>query len=259
MQPYFDDGQITIYCADNRDVLPYLTPVVDLIFTSPPYNLGEGMEDKGGLRIGHGGSAWKSTSLVGGYDTFNDALPYDVYQKMQREMLNSCWSVLSDDGAIYYNHKPRVVKGLLRTPLQWIDLPIRQIVIWDRGSGFNHNAGAYKPVHEWIVVIAKEQFRLINKQASTCGDVWKVAPDSGNPHPAPFPLQLPARAISTTGAKVVLDPYCGSGTTLRAAKDAGVKAIGIELSERYCEMAVQRLAQNVLPLEACQPSFAADP
>jgi modification methylase len=65
-------------------------------------------------------------------------------------------------------------------------------------------------------------------------------------HPAPFPIGLPTTAIKATDATVILDPFMGSGTTLRAAKDLGRKAIGIEISEEYCQMAVDRLAQGVL-------------
>ena len=71
---------------------------------------------------------------------------------------------------------------------------------------------------------------------------------SDNEHPAPFPLSLPLKAISATTATTVLDPFMGSGTTLRAAKDLNRKAIGIELSERYCEVAAKRLAQGTLDL-----------
>lgn len=76
-----------------------------------------------------------------------------------------------------------------------------------------------------------------------------IRPDLGtNEHPAPFPLELPTKAITATNAAVVLDPFMGSGTTLRAAKDCNRRAIGIELDERYCEIAAKRMAQEVLDL-----------
>ena len=70
--------------------------------------------------------------------------------------------------------------------------------------------------------------------------MWRV-PQEPSDHPCPFPIGLPARAIESAGPRTVLDPFAGSGTTLRAAKDAGVHAVGIEKSERYCEMIVKRL------------------
>ena len=91
-------------------------------------------------------------------------------------------------------------------------------------------------------------FRLKDRKASEIGDVWRVKPEHADNHPAPFPLQLPTLAIGATNAPTVLDPFMGSGTTLRAAKDLNRKAIGIELSERYCEIAAKRMAQEVLAL-----------
>jgi DNA modification methylase len=88
---------------------------------------------------------------------------------------------------------------------------------------------------------------------SRLGDVWTdAAPGLAfnshrRLHPNEKPLDLMARLIQpTTGT--ILDPFMGSGTTLRAAKDLGRKAIGIEIEERYCEIAAERLAQEVLPL-----------
>jgi site-specific DNA-methyltransferase (adenine-specific) len=71
---------------------------------------------------------------------------------------------------------------------------------------------------------------------------------SGKPHPVSFPVTMPARAISavTNRNDIVLDPFMGSGTTLRAAKDMGRRAIGIEIEERYCEIAAKRMAQETL-------------
>ena len=73
--------------------------------------------------------------------------------------------------------------------------------------------------------------------------------EANTSHPAPFPETLPLRAIETSHAQKILDPFVGSGTTLLAAKRLGRRAIGIEVSERYCEIAAKRLAQGALPME----------
>lgn len=261
MTPYYEESGITIYHAKWEDALPALPDgSFDLVFTSPPYNLGVtsggGFPDK--KRAGHypvtaglgargGGGKWKGAALANGYDDYDDAMPPAEYREWQREFLRQAWRVVSDTGAIFYQHKPRVQDCLLQTPLDFNpDLPLRQIIIWARAGGINFAPTHYVPTHEWIVVLAKPAFRLKNKGASGIGDVWYVPQDTNNPHPASFPIGLPARAIESTGAQRILDPYCGSGTTLRAAKDAGVSAVGIERNESYCEQAAKRLAQGVL-------------
>lgn len=247
MKPYYEHAGVTIFHGDCREILPQL-PKVDLIFTSPPYNLGEGMEDKGGFRVGHAGSKWTRTDLRDGYPSWTDDMPYEEYVAFQRGVLRQCWNLLPETGAIFYNHKPRVVKGFCRLPLSMNpDLPIRQIIIWYRRSGFNFSESFYVPQHEWIVLLAKPKFYLRDKSASGVGDVWEITPDSDAPeHPAAFPEQLPSRAIETTVAELVLDPFAGAGTTLVAAKKHNRRAIGIEIEEKYCEIAAKRLSQEVL-------------
>lgn len=77
-------------------------------------------------------------------------------------------------------------------------------------------------------------------------DVWVFNTEKPNGHPCPKPLGLMLSLVGVMPGEVVLDPFMGSGTTLRAAKDLGRKAIGIEIEERYCEIAAKRLAQGVL-------------
>jgi site-specific DNA-methyltransferase (adenine-specific) len=83
---------------------------------------------------------------------------------------------------------------------------------------------------------------------SLVSNVWRMQPEQRNGHPAPFPLDLPTRAIrlSTWPGETVFDPFMGQGSTLRAAKDLGRKAVGVEISERFCEQAARRLSQEVL-------------
>lgn len=253
MKPYYDDGQITLYHGDNRDVLPLLAAgTFDVAVTSPPYNLGEQTPLTNGKQFrtaAHGG-LWGRAALANGYGADDaDTLPYPEYVDWQRGVLTECWRLLTDRGAIYYNHKPRPFARELRLPLDLNPgLPLRQVVIWRRPGGINFSHTHYQPRCEWVMVLAKPAFELRDRSASGIGDVWEFPPDMKNPHPAPFPLRLPATVIETTGATAVLDPHAGSGTTLRAAKNAGIRAVGIERNEAYCEQAARRLAQQVLPL-----------
>jgi DNA modification methylase len=250
--PFYEDEAVTIYNADCMDVLGLLPPA-DLIFTSPPYNLGVSAgggfghySDEAGLRLRGGGNKWTGGALAHGYSDHGDAMPMAEYEDWQRNVLRACWAQLGDRGAIFYNHKPRVQAQTLWLPLRLNpELPLRQIIVWARAGGMNFAPTHYVPTHEWIMVFAKPDWRLKTKGASGIGDVWRVAQEPSE-HPAPFPLALPAYAIESAGPSLVIDPFMGSGTTLRAAKDRGVRAIGIEISERYCEMAARRCAQEVL-------------
>lgn len=231
---------VELYLGDCLEVLPTLAAAsVEIAFTSPPYNLGEGMEDKGGLRVGHSGSKWGDRKLRDGYGVHDDAMPYPEYVEWQRRVLDELWRVTS--GAIFYNHKPRVVKRAVRLPTEIVHLPIRQIITWDRGSGFNYMSGAYMPVSEWIVLCAKPDWSLRDKGASGVGDVWRIAPSADPEHPASFPLGLPLQAIETSGAASVIDPFMGSGMTGVAAVQLRRRFIGIELSPKYFDVACRRI------------------
>ena len=250
-EPYYDDGLVTLYHGDCREIMPTLEPV-DLVFTSPPYNLGVnpggtfGHWEDGGIRGGN--TKWAGVVEAGiDYDGHADSMPPEEYREWQQDVLRACWDRLTDRGAIYYNHKPRVQASTAWLPLELNPgLPLRQIITWARAGGTNFAPTHYVPTYEWIMVFAKPAFRLKDRGASGIGDVWRVPQDNGNPHPASFPIGLPGRAIETTRPATVLDPFCGSGTTLRAAKDAGVRAVGVEANERYCAMAARRLAQGSL-------------
>jgi site-specific DNA-methyltransferase (adenine-specific) len=252
MTPYYEQDGIVIYHGDCREVLPTLAPAsFNLVVTSPPYNLG--VTTGGGFPLGHyapdaglakrgGCGKWSGGALADGYGAHGDAMPPAAYEQWQRETLTLLWVLLTDTGAIYYNHKPRVQGGILWTPLAMNPgLPVRQIVIWKRAGGINFSPAFYVPTHEWIVVFAKPDFRLRSKGASGAGDVWDIPQESGTPHPAPFPVMLPFTAIETTGAQRILDPFVGWGSTLVAARRLGRQAVGIELEERNCELAARRL------------------
>lgn len=226
----------------NADVMTEMKKMadgsVDIIVTSPPYNLGQ---SSGGGFGGSGGSGkWKAAKLRDGYEGHDDAMPYADYVAWQKAFLRECWRLIPEAGAIFYQHKNRVQKGVLRTPHDLNpDLPLRQIIIWDRGSGMNFNEVFATPSHEVIYLFAKPKFRF--RKGHGLKDVLKILPDRGNPHPAPFPVELPRMIIAATNAKTILDPFCGSGSTGVAALMEGRKFVGIEQSADYCRMAEDRL------------------
>ncbi len=259
MRPYYEQDGITIYHGDCCEILPTFAPgTFDCVITSPPYNMGgEPWPHLGHWKPGDGGAGSKSKWRNGSdacagvqYGLHSDTMPWDEYVTWQRSIIGGLWDLLPGDGAIFYNHKPRVIGGRLWLPMELIPpaVVLRQIVIWSRPGGMNFNPTAFVPTHEWIMVLARDLFRLKSKGVSGMGDVWRMIPDK-NSHPAPFPVELPERIIEATDAKNVLDPFMGSGTTLRAAKDSGIVAVGIEIEERYCEIAANRMAQAVLAFE----------
>jgi len=214
---------------------------LDLIITSPPYNLknstGNGMKD------GRGGK-WKNAALVEGYSHYNDDIPHDEYDIWQNLCLKEMLRIIKSDGAIFYNHKWRVQGGLIQDRREIIkDLPVRQIIIWKRKGGINFNQGYFLPTYEVIYLIAKPEFKLAPK-ANAYSDIWEFTQEMKNAHPAPYPVPLIDRIIKSTTAKNVLDPFMGSGTTAVAAILNKIDFIGIEISPDYCELARTRINQN---------------
>lgn len=228
-----------IICGDILKVMKQIpNESVDLVVTSPPYNLknstGNGMKD------GRGGK-WAKAELINGYSHHDDSMPHNKYVRWQRNCLTEMLRVTKNDGAIFYNHKWRVQNGLLQDRSDIISgFPVRQIIIWKRKGGINFNSGYFLPTYEVIYIITKPKFKLSPK-ANSYGDVWEFTQEMKNPHPAPFPIGLITRIISSTNAQIILDPFMGSGTTGVAAKELGRNYIGIELSPKYCKMAKNRI------------------
>jgi site-specific DNA-methyltransferase (adenine-specific) len=246
-------GACDLYLGDCRDLLPVVGKV-DLVFTSPPYNMGNtrggGMPgrvrghypDGAPLSRRGGCGKWSGGRLANGYGAHDDNMPHSEYVTWQKEVLALCWGQLSDAGAIFYNHKARIFDGECVTPLDYSpNLPLRQIVVWARAGGVNFSPAFYLPTHEWIAIFAKPDFRLKSKEASGAGDIWYVPQEANTPHPAPFPVALPLRAIETTPAKVICDPFMGSGSCGVAAVKAGRSFVGIELDQRWFDLACRRI------------------
>lgn len=231
-----------IYCLDVLSFLRSLsTGEAKVIITSPPYNLRNTVG--GGFRTGKSGK-WVNAALQNGYENHDDNMPRAEYVAWQKECLSEMLRVIPSDGAIFYNHKPRVQNGLMESPTEIISgFQVRQMIVWDRGSGFNFNDGYFCPQYECIYLIAKPDFRL-KHGACGMGDVWRVNPDKDNDHPAPFPVEIPYRILSSIemNNQVVVDPFGGSGTVAVAAKMLGIDYKLSDNSQSYVEKAKQRIA-----------------
>jgi DNA modification methylase len=212
--PYYRDDWCTIYHGDCRDVLPGVVGVADLVLTDPPYN----------------------AKKV--YDIYRDDLPADEY-----EAWCASWWPLCRQAA------PRAVlfPGHGNIGMWYrIDKPSAVGCWFKPGNGASSIIG-FEEWEPWLYWHGGNKGLLggssvIRQPLDTSGN--EMAARAG--HPCPKPVALMAKLVRKTRTESLVDPFMGSGTSLRAAKDNGVRSIGIELSERYCEIAAKRLAQEVL-------------
>ena len=242
-RPFFPTDFINkIVCGDAVKIMQLIPDKsVDLVVTSPPYNIKNSTGN--GLKDGRGGK-WSNAALLNGYSNHEDALPHDDYVQWQRDCLNEMMRIIPETGAIFYNHKWRVQNGLLQDRQDIVaGFPVRQIIIWRRKGGFNFNPGYFLPTYEVIYLIAKPKFKLEPK-ANAFGDVWEFTQEMNNKHPAAFPVNLIDRIISSTNAETVLDPFIGSGTTAISAINCDRSFVGIDISPEYCEMAEKRIKKH---------------
>jgi site-specific DNA-methyltransferase (adenine-specific) len=236
-----------IICGDCLEVMQQIPDKsIEGVVTSPPYNIRRSTGQ--GFKTGQS-AKWKHAALMHGYSHHTDDMPHADYVAWQRACLTQMLRVLTDEGAIFYNHKWRVQNGLLQDRADILSgFPVRQMIIWKRTGGINFNPGYFLPTYEVIYLIAKPRFRLVPK-ANGYGDVWEFTPARNNPHPAPFPEALARRCIESTAAKIILDPFMGSGTTAVACVETGRQYVGIDHSPTYCAMARARLATRRLAVK----------
>jgi len=247
VKPYYEQDGITIFNADCRDVLPTLAEVA-LVVTSPPYNQADKI-DRGRKQT----ARWHRQANTA--EWYDDAVPFAEYAINQAAILNLCADTLLPDGSIIYNHKPDHIGRRVNHPVDWIRKAERcalvEEIIWHTPTMMAFNAGLFVPNHETLYWLCRADGkpRWPTREAMLWGSVWRMNVDREAPdHPCAFPRELPKRCIEalSVAGEMILDPFMGSGTTLRAAKDLGRKAIGIEIEERYCEIAAKRMSQGVL-------------
>lgn len=246
MNPYYERGGITIYHGDCREILPTLK--ADCVVTSPPYNTLPQSANSSGLHKPKGGvNAWMLKASLG----YSDNMPEEEYQVWLNGILHQCAEITR--GLVWMNHKIRYRDGHAIHPIRFVDLPIYAEVIWNRRGSMALNCKRYAPSHEGLWAFGSPH--VWNDDLNMLMSVWSIHFGEGsNSHPCAFPLSIASRPIasSTNPQDIVLDPFMGSGTTLVAAKQLSRKAVGIEIEERYCEMAAKRLGQEVIEFDPAE-------
>jgi modification methylase len=227
---------------------------IDMGVTSPPYNK---RENKKG---------WLVNKVI--YKGATDNLPEDEYQKIQIEVLNELYRIIKPGGSFFYNHKIRWEKGVMLHPMDWLRKTkwvIRQEIIWDRMIAANIRGWRFWQVEERIYWLYKPEGKNIigeelKSKHALLTSIWRFPPENNNPHPAPFPIALPVRAIYSIMDEgkggVIIDPYCGSGTTLVAAKILGHHYLGIDISREYVEYSIKRLESYKSEVKAVEEELS---
>ena len=221
MKPYFEEDGCTLYLGDCRDILPGIHHA-DLLVTDPPYQLALASNGKS--------SGWG--------DLMNSAmfLAWVVGQakRITHGSQGAAWVFCNWRG------EPIVMKAAYEAG--W---PINSMLIWDKEWIGPGGTQGLRPSYEMIALFCQPAFAIPDRGLP---DIWRVQASSKKPtgHPAEKPLPLFQRLIRETGARTVVDPFVGSGTALVAARSLGANAVGIEVEERYAEMAAKRLQQREL-------------
>ncbi len=262
MKPYYEHEGITIYHGDCRDILPQL-PKGDLVFADPPFNAGKVYGD------GRHNDSMERSEYLEWLRSWMGLLPGSLQLGATCWVMNDtrwigyCQVILDELGLAFLNeivwlnanHTP----AKDHFPKTW-----RPILLYANGSPGIFDASAV-PMRQSTIYFNAAHVGTSDRRPGSwfCHDVWADIPklvggylaqrelitQNGQwAHLAQMPEAIARRAILTTtlADQTILDPFMGSGTTLRAAKDLGRRAIGIEIEERYCEIAAKRMAQEVL-------------
>jgi len=237
----------------NSKQMPLPDNCVQLVVTSPPYNASK---------------------------DYDEDLSLSDYLGLLHDVFAECYRVLSPGGRMVVNvanlgRKPYIpLASHINLIMHEIGFLHRGEIIWDKsasagsscawGSFQSASNPCLRDIHEYLLVFSKGDYKLARSKTERAEgridtivkdefiqhtkSIWSFPTESARRvnHPAPFPVELPRRCIEmfTFAGDVVLDPFLGSGTTAVAAKMCGRRYVGLDLSEEYCAIAEERLAQT---------------
>jgi DNA modification methylase len=243
IKPYYQEYGITIYHGDCLEILPEL-PKVDLVLTSPPYNTGNknlGYQPKSKIGQNH-------------YGEYTDNLPDDTYNKWIISIIQKCLSI---SRYVFWNMQYLVsTKSIVNNIFKNLDDNLKDIFIWKKQAVAQicvKDSPILANGFEFVFLFGQDNSKIFkysnfpsNGYVPNIQEWYKK--ESFPEHHATFTKEMCKYFIQyfTKNNDTVLDPFLGSGTTAVACKQLGRQCIGIEIEEKYCEIAVKRLAQREL-------------
>lgn len=232
MKPYYEHAGVTIYHGDCLEVLGTLAPQsADLVLTDPPY----GIDYQ---------SARRTDSQARLPKIRNDKQPFIWW-------LPGAKRITKDSGSLVCFCRWDVQEAF-RLAIEWAGYDLKSQLVWDRQShGMGDLAAAFAPQHDVAWFAVGDEFEFPGKRPKSIIRAMRLS-GANLLHPNEKPCGLMGQLIeaTTSNGGCVVDAFMGSGATLLAAKQLGRQAIGIELEERYCEIAARRLSQEVMDLAA---------
>jgi DNA modification methylase len=231
IDPYFQDEWVTLYNADCRDVLPWLT--ADVLITDPPYGVGlvTKTSDYRNSAAFDDGASLQASEL---YDDDPETVRALIGEVIPLALGNCDRGLIFSGARMLFAYPEPVAVGCVFTP-----------------NGAGRSPWGFQCSHP-VLYYGKDPYLADGKGSRPNGFRTEQPNREKFDHPCPKPILWMEWAVDRASrpGETVLDPFAGSGTTLVAAKRLGRKAIGIEVNSAYCDIAIKRLFQGVLFSEA---------
>lgn len=240
MEPYYADESVTLYHGDCLATLAALADAgteLAAVVTDPPYASGartEAAKSSSGAMVR--GQRWASKPIE------NDQMTSTGFVWLIREVCYSVRPMLTDGGSLLafidWRQWPNLVGAIETTNMR-----VNGMVVWDKESYGLGNG--FRAQHELVCHASKGTPRIATRSTGNVLQAKRV-PNDDHPSPKPVSLMESLLAVVAEAGELVCDPFAGGGATLLAAKNLGIRAVGIEYEERYCEVIAKRLAQDTL-------------
>lgn len=230
MTPYYEDDAVTIYHGDCRELVASVA--ADVVITDPPY----------GVNLTTKTSDYRQSRAFDNGESLRASVLYPDDPETIRELIAAVIAPLVE----------RVGRALIFPGTRLLHSYPQPAAIGGvfTSNGAGQSSWGFQCLHP-ILYYGSDPFLADGRGSRPNGFATEQPNREGLDHPCPKPLSWMRWSVARASrpGETVLDPFAGTGTTLRAAKDHGRRAIGIEIEERYCEIAARRCAQEVLPLE----------